>query len=163
MKTLLFITMSFAGMATWMSCNDAEGTVRAIDLETGQEITVVKDTATGNMINEETRKPVELFVNRTTKDTIYGITGEVVNNKLQTTEDGKYVYKDGDYKMKIEKDNDYKMKYGDDYKEKYDDGEYKVKHGDYKKEVERDGDVTIKKGDRKMKIDGETGEVKVKN
>ena len=43
------------------------------------------------------------------------------------------------------------------------DGEYKIKNGDYKKEVEKDGDITIKNGDTKIKIDGETGERKVKN
>jgi hypothetical protein len=43
------------------------------------------------------------------------------------------------------------------------DTEYKTKSGDYKKEVEKDGDITIKDGDTKIKIDGETGEKKVKN
>jgi hypothetical protein len=42
-------------------------------------------------------------------------------------------------------------------------GDYKVKSGDYKKEVEKDGDVIIKDGNKKIKIDGETGERKVKH
>jgi hypothetical protein len=42
------------------------------------------------------------------------------------------------------------------------DGETKIKDGEYKKEVEKDGDITIKDGKTKVKIDGETGEKKVK-
>jgi hypothetical protein len=37
-----------------------------------------------------------------------------------------------------------------------------VKRDDYKMKVEKDGDVKIKDGDKKTKIDGETGEKKVK-
>jgi hypothetical protein len=33
---------------------------------------------------------------------------------------------------------------------------------DYKKKVEKDGDVNIKTDDKKIKIDGKTGEKKVK-
>lgn len=167
MKTFVFSALSIIAVAHLSACNRTEDSVRAIDLETGETVTVVKDTSTGKFINAKTGEPVNLFVNTKTKDTIYGPTGDVANNQVRKTEEGKYVYygkiKDGEFKMERERDGDYKVKYGDDYKEKYNDGEYKVKQGDYKKEIEPDGDVTIKKGDKKVKIDGETGEVKVKN
>lgn len=167
MKRISLIALALSGILGWTACNRADASFKAIDLTTGEEIRVVEDSASGRFVNAETRKSVELFVNKQTKDTIYGVTGEVVNNKISMSENGSYVYygkvKDGDYKMKREKDGDYKIKYGDDYKEKYDDGDYKIKRGDYKKKVESDGDIKIKDGDRKIKIDGETGEVKVKN
>ncbi len=165
MRTLAFIGLSLAVTGFWTACNSANGTIAAIDLETGEDITVVEDTSTGAMLNAETRKPVKLFVNKKTRDTIYGVTGEVVNNSISMGSEGKYVYygkvTDGDYKMKREQDGNYKIKDGD-YKEKYDDGDYKVKYGDYKKKIDKDGDIKIKDGDKKIKIDGETGEVKVK-
>lgn len=165
MRTIMILVCSFVAFCTWTACKQAKGSIDAIDLETGKQITVVKDSSTGRMVNAETRKPVKLFVNRQTNDTIYGKTGEVVNNKLHQSEQGEYVYYNSDeaYKMKKEQDGGYKIKRGDDYKVKYQNGEYKVKHGNYKKKVEKDGDVTIKRGERKVKIDGETGEVKVKN
>ncbi|HRO43759.1 MAG TPA: hypothetical protein PL009_13055 [Flavipsychrobacter sp.] len=167
MKTFILIWLGAAGLVTWSACNRANGSIQAIDLETGEKITVIEDIASGKIVNEKTGEPVKLFVNRKTNDTVYGVTGEVVNGKLSMSDEGKYVYygkvKGDGYKMEVERDGDYTIKRGDDYKEKYENGEYKVKHGDYKKEVERDGDVTIKKGDKKIKIDGETGEVKVKN
>jgi hypothetical protein len=133
------------------------------------------------MINVETGKPVTLYVNSKSKDTIYGPSGKIVNNEIVRLGD-MYVYKgDDDYKLQLEKDGDYEEKYGDDYKVKADadgdykkktgednkvkrksNGSYKIKRGDYKKEVEKDGDVTIKNGNVKIEIDGETGEREVK-
>jgi len=161
MKTIIVIALGLMALGSWTACNRAQGAMHAVDLETGETITVITDTTTGKMINAKTGEPVKLFVNKRNRDTIYGPTGQVVNNHLRLTSDGKYVLAD-DFKLKRESDGDYKYKNGN-YKEKYENGEYKVKHGDYKREVEKDGDVTIKKGDRKIKIDGETGEVKVKD
>ena len=165
MRTIQRWTVLFVLLIGWSACNRADGSFKALDLESGEEIVVVKDENTGKMINKETGDPVELYVERRSKDTIYGPTGEVVNNKLRINQEGRYVYygkiKDGDYKYKAE-EGEYKVKDGD-YKEKYEDGEYKVKRGDYKKKVEADGDVKIKQGDRTLKIDGETGEVEVKD
>jgi len=163
MKRLAIIFGLSSGMIAYSSCNQADGSIDAIDLESGETITVVKDTATGKMVNKETGQTAHLFVNTKTKDTVYGETGEVVNNQLQLNS-GKYVYYSSEeLKMKSEQGGDYKIKYGDDYKEKHENGEYKIKHGDYKEKVDSDGDVKIKNGDQKIKIDGETGEVKVKN
>jgi hypothetical protein len=148
-RTLLGVTVLAA--LSWASCQPANAYV---DLETGETVTLEKDSTTGKIVNAETGKPVRLYVNKRTKDTIYGPTGAVANNKLRRTEEGKYVY--------LGDDNERKIK-GDGYKEKSEDGDYKIKDGDYKKKVDEDGDVKIKNGDTKIKIDGETGEVKVKD
>ena len=55
-------------------------TTKYIDLKTNKEITVRIDTVRGSIVNDETNEPVDLFVEPTTHDTIYGLTGTVVNN-----------------------------------------------------------------------------------
>ena len=55
-------------------------TTKYIDLKTNKEITVRIDTVMGSIVNDETNEPVDLFVEPTTHDTIYGLTGTVVNN-----------------------------------------------------------------------------------
>lgn len=147
-----------------MACNN-EPNAEYIDLNTGKTIEVEKDKETGYMVNAETGKPVYLYVNPASKDTFYGRTGKKVNNHVIITDnntyryddDDKYVYEDGDYKMKTD-DGDIKVKDGD-YKMKTDDGDVKIKDGDYKKKTD-DGDVKIKRGNLKIKTDD--GETKVK-
>jgi hypothetical protein len=157
MKGLILGLAGFISVVSWTACQRANAFV---DLETGETVKLEKDPETGAMVNVETGKPVRLYVNKSSRDTFYGPTGEIVNNKLRLKDDGTYVYS-GEMKRKSGDDGEYKIKDGD-YKEKYEDGEYKVKDGDYKKKVEADGDVKIKNGDQKIKIDGETGDVKVK-
>jgi hypothetical protein len=113
------------------------------DLNKGEKVSLVKDENTGLMVDAETKKPVYIYVNQETKDTIYGATGKVINGQVIRLEDGKYKY--DDLKVKLDED-----------------GEFKIKDGDYKKKVEADGDTKIKDGDSKKKTDGETGEVKNK-
>ncbi len=141
MKTLSFIAFSLFITTAITSCADNDH--RFIDLETGDHIDVVKDSANGYMVNADTKEPVIIYVDTQTKDTIYGKTGEVINNHVIKTEEGKYKYVSNDDM-------------------KSDDGSYKIKDGDYKKKVEKDGDIKIKDGDTKIKIDGETGEKKIK-
>ena len=88
------------------------------------------------MINSETKEPVDIYVNTTTHDTIYGRTGKVINNSITRHEDGTYTYEA--------------------------DGEMKVTDSDYKKKVQDDGDIKIKDGDTKIKIEKD-GETKVKS
>ncbi len=144
MKALSFLTATFFVCTGIISCADNDG--RYIDLETGNHIAVIKDSTNGYMINADTKEPVIIYVDTETKDTIYGKTGEIINNHVMKTEDGKYKYVSNDAKV-----------------ETNDDGSYKIKDGDYKKKVEADGDIKIKDGDTKIKIDGETGEKKIKN
>jgi len=149
-KTILGIS-AFGFILSLSSC-ESEG--RYVDLESGNRIeTVEKDAETGFMVDAETRKPLYIYVDTETNDTLYGRTGNVINGKIASDngkwkydEDGDYKYTDGDYKLKVEAD-----------------GDYKIKDGEYKKKVDADGDIKIKDGDNKIKIDGETGEKKVKN
>ena len=84
------------------------------------------------------KKPVYIYVDTKEDDTIYGKTGEVINGHVILNDRDEYVY-----------EKDFQA--------------YEVKGDDYKVEVEKDGDIKIKDGDNKLKIDGETGEKKVKN
>ena len=146
MKTIYVSLLAAISFVCFTGCDDKE---TFVDLETGKTITVVKDSATGYMINAETKQPVGIYVNTKTNDTIYGRTGKVINNLVVKTPDGKFTYMDdseirvesGDTKIKVEGDGS-----GD---------------GDYKKKVEKDGDVKIKDGDTKIKIESD-GDKKIK-
>lgn len=56
--------------------------VKYIDLKTRQYVTVRIDTIRGEVVNSETNEPINLFVEPETHDTIYGLTGNIVNNNL---------------------------------------------------------------------------------
>jgi hypothetical protein len=160
-----------------VACNNKSGEGRFLNLATGKEVQIEKN-GKGEMVNAKTGKPVLLYTDTDRRDTFYGLTGKKVNGQLQQLDKGIYVYNDGDTKVKIDGD-EYKIKHGDS-KEKWDaDGdEYKYKDGDvkvkidsdddkqksegYSKKVDEDGDIKIEQGDKKIKIDGETGERKVK-
>ena len=131
-KIFLFAILGSA--VVWSACESNE---RYLDLETGEKVELVKDDATGLMVNAETKKPVYIYVDTKTKDTIYGKTGKVINGSVVLV-DGKYIFQDPSLTVENET-------------------------GDYKRKVEKDGDIKIKDGDTKTKIDGETGEKKVKN
>jgi hypothetical protein len=183
MRTKMFLSIIMLGFSSlvYTSCQKAQA--RYIDLTTGEPVELIEDSETGLLVDAETKKPVRLYVDTKKQDTIFGPTGAVVDNQVRRLKSNDmYVYvndpefkeeleRDGDYKLKIgedgykekvEADGDYKIKYGDDYKVKSSKRQYKIKRGDYKKEVERDGDIKIKDGNKKIKIDGETGERKVK-
>lgn len=131
-----------------------------VDVNTGKTVTLAKDEKTGYMVDVETKKPVYIYVSRSSGDTIYGRTGKVINSNVVKLDDGRFEYKgdgeytyvNGDYKKKVDDDGSMKIKDGD-YKMKVDeDGSYKIKDGDYKKKVDEDGDIKIKDGDTKIKI-----------
>lgn len=124
----------------WTACNNADS--RYVDLNTGKSVKLEKNES-GLMVNAETKKPVHIYVDTKTNDTIYGKSGKVINGHILITGDNSYSY-DADLNSDV-------------------DGEYKIKNGDYKMKVESDGDIKIKDGDTKTKIDGETGEKKTKN
>lgn len=124
------------GTFLFIACSDTKD--RYIDLRTGKPVNLVKDSESGIWVDETTKKPVYIYVDTKKNDTIYGKTGEVINGAVIRNNDNEYVY---------EKDFH----------------PYEVKGDDYKVEVEKDGDIKIKDGDSKIKIDGETGEKKVKH
>lgn len=133
MKRLFFL-ISAATVLTLVSCDKTQG--KYVDLNTGKEVMLEKDPATGLMVSSETKQPVYIYVDTEKSDTIFGSTGKVINGQVAKADDGAYTFT-GAY-------------------------EYKSKDGDLKVEVEKDGDIKIKDGDSKIKIDGETGEKKIK-
>ncbi len=157
MKKLIFPVILLAIGVLWQAC---ESKSRYVDPNTGTALNLKEDPKTGLMVDEETGKPVKIYVDTRTKDTIYGRTGKVINGSIRRNElsDGKYTY------VYIDDDNDSRNNSDDDdaTKVKTTEDETKIKSGDYKKEVEKDGDITIKDGNTKIKIDGETGKRKVK-
>jgi hypothetical protein len=160
MKKTCFVLALFGGAINY-SCNNAD--TRYLDLSTGEHVELKEDPKSGLMVDARNGKPVRIYVDTRDRDTIWGATGKVINGRVEKAEDGQWIYEgENEYSAKGD-DGDYKMKSGDESKVKIEDGEYKVKRGDYKKEVEKDGDITIKDGNKKIKIDGETGERKVKN
>lgn len=140
----LFAIGTIASGLFLTSCDSTED--RYLNLETGEKVELVKDDETGLMVDADSKKPVYLYVDTRTGDTIYGRTGKVINGHVVNV-DGKWKY-----------DNDVEVNRTSSAT-----GAYEIKSGDYKKEVEKDGDIKIKDGDKKIKIDGETGERKVKN
>lgn len=149
MKKIIYLTLLTLPIII-LSCQKKG---RYLNLNDGQRIEIEKDPATGYMVDMQTKKPVYIYVDTETKDTLYGRTGRVINNKVVRSSEDKYEYEDGEFTYK---DGDYKLVVDGN-------GAYKIKDGDYKKKVEKDGDIKIKDGDTKIKIDGETGEKKVKH
>lgn len=130
MKTILF---GFIISIAFFACKDD----RYVDLNTGRGIKLEKDPQTGLMVNTETKKPVNIYVDTKTHDTIYGPSGKVINGSIVRISDGTYVYEQDGIKNENGEDS-------------------------YKRKVEKDGDVKIKDGDTKVKIDGETGKKTIK-
>ena len=126
MKKVLLFVLGVLTISSWIACNSSAG--RYIDLNTGKHITIEKDPQTGYMVNSETKKPVDIYVDTETKDTIYGHTGKIINGKVVKTGDGVYEYT-------VISEN----------KVKEDVGEIKIKDGDTK--------IKIKDGEKKVKRD----------
>jgi hypothetical protein len=133
MKKQNFLFIGLIALA--VSCSDKKD--RYIDLRTGQTI-VLEKNSNGLMVDKKTKKPVYIYVDTEKHDTIYGKTGAVINGHVVRGNDNIYWY-----------DVDAKGNTTDD--------------GEYKRKVDGDGDIKIKTDDKVIKIDGETGEKKVKN
>jgi len=122
MKKVLLFGIGVISISMWMACNSASG--RYLDLNTGKHISIEKDPKTGYMVDADTKKPVDIYVDTETKDTIYGRNGEVINGKVVKTDDGVYKYE----VISERKDNAGEIKIKDgDTKIKIEDGEKKVK------------------------------------
>jgi hypothetical protein len=139
MKKVFFIP-AFAFLLAWVSCKDRTES-SYIDLNSGKAVKLEKDNATGLMVDVETRQPVYIYVDTETKDTIYGVTGEIINGKVIKLEDGKFKY--GELKIKHDED-----------------GDFKLKDDDLKKKIDADGDEKTKDGDEKRKADSDDGQAK---
>lgn len=136
MKKMLFSALSIAMIFGLISCSDTKD--RYVDLRTGKPVELVKDEQTGLMVDATTKQPVYIYVDTKKNDTIYGKTGTVINGQVVRNNANEYMYT-----------KDFEA--------------YEAKGDDYKIEVEKDGDIKIKDGDSKLKVDGKTGEKKVKN
>jgi hypothetical protein len=151
MKALKMMVLGLLAAIVWTACSDSKADDRYIDLTTGEPIELVKDEESGLMVNAATRKPVRMYVDTRTHDTVWGKSGKVINGYVHQDDEGQYIYigsgddDESDYKLKRDGEG-YKKKVGDDYKVK----------------VEDDGDYKIKDGDTKIKVDAETGKTKVK-
>ena len=111
------------------------------NLQTGEKVYIIKSES-GQAIDSISGKPVEFYVDLDTKDTVYGETGEVVNNKVMKTADGVYKLDESKFKSDVEK----LMESGKDVKIKVEDDNMK-----------------IKTDDKKIKIDGNEKTVKDRN
>jgi hypothetical protein len=176
MKTKMLTGLAATVLFAFACKNNNEG--RFLNLTSGETVELVENED-GTLVDKKSGEPVVLYVDRRTADTIYAPTGKVVNGYIEyDNDDNLYVYDDGDRKIKID-GGEYKIKNGD-VKEKgdFDGDEYKYKddnvtikrdRDDYKEEgngytrkVDEDGDVKYETKNYKVKIDGETGERKVK-
>src|SRR5690606_30014354 len=97
------------------------------NLQTGENVHIIK-SETGQAIDSVSGKPVEFYVNTETKDTIYGETGVVVNNKIIKTADGVYKLDERKFKTDVEK----LLESGENVKVKVDGDEVKIKTDDKK-------------------------------
>lgn len=152
MKTKILLLSCIAGLAITYACDNAEG--RYVDLNNNETVKLKKDESSGLMVREDNGERVNMYIDTETNDTIDGRTGNVVNGKIRKNNSGNWVM------ITHERENDHEINMKADMHEE---GEaYKIKRGDYKKKVEKDGDIKIKDGNMKIKIDGETGEKKIK-
>jgi len=112
------------------------------NLASGEKVYIIKDSISGEAIDSITREPVLLYVNLDTKDTIYGKTGQIVNNSVIRTEDGAYLV--------------------DETKLQINGNEINIGNGDVKIKVDGD-EMKIKTDEKKIKIDGNEKKVKYDN
>jgi len=96
MTQIKIITPLYFFMVGLISCSG--NAYRYVDLNTGKRINVIRDTTTGYRINAETKEPLMVYYDSKTRDTLFGKTGEVINNKI-IVRDGKYYYKFGTEKQ----------------------------------------------------------------
>ena len=129
---------------------------RYLDLSTNEHIAVKKDTTSGYIMNKKTGEPVDFYVDTKTHDTVYGVTGEIVNGRVHKSEEGRWLLNpnDSEFKERSESENSAKLKVGG--------GNYKAKTGSYTVKKDKNGDVKIENGKTQVKVAGKTGQRKVK-
>ncbi|MFC5282839.1 hypothetical protein [Pedobacter alpinus] len=120
-----------------VSCTNNDSKYK--NLQTGEKVYIIQSES-GQAIDSISGSPVEFYVNTETQDTIYGETGEVVNNKLIKTSDDVYKLDESKFKTEIEE-----MMESDDVKIKVDGDDMKIKTDDKK--------IKIEDGEKKVKYD----------
>lgn len=170
MKTT-FLKFPLIVLVTASACNHSQE--RYLDLPSNEFVDMKQDSKSGALVNAETGEPVNLYVDTKTDDTIYVFDGnkQVVNGNVRRDNDGEWIVKIDGEEYKAKSGNGAKIKMeGEEYKYESENGakvktegeEYKYKNGNYTIKKEADGDVKIENGKTQTKIDGETGERKVK-
>jgi hypothetical protein len=134
---------------------NTEASNQYVDLKTGQSTDLYYDNDKKMTYSSVNNEPVDLYVNVTTGDTVYGRGRYIVNNYVVKTPEG--TYKLDDSKVKVTKDG-IKIKDGDK-KLKIEDGELKVKDGDKKYKADAD-EEKLKTDDGKMKSEDEDSKIK---
>ena len=142
MKTLKQIfktSLMVAPFALLAACNGSDA--KYLNLANGEKVYIIKDSETGNALDSLTNEPVMFYVDLDTKDTISGINGEVVNNKIIKTAEGTYEMIKSDLQSEIDQLR---------------------AEGDVKIKIDGD-EMKIKTDDKKIKIDGDEKKVKYEN
>ena len=99
-KTLLKTALVVSPLVILAACNKPEAKFE--NLETGEKVFIIKDPETGFAMDSIENKPVKFYVDLTTKDTIYGETGIVVNNSLIKTAEGTYILDEDEERNEVE-------------------------------------------------------------
>ena len=133
---LTALTLTACSALVFTACKNNDSKYK--NLQTGEKVYIIKSES-GQAIDSISGKPVEFYVNTETKDTIFGETGVVVNNKIIKTADGVYKLDESKTKTDVEK----LLESGGNVKVKVDGDEMK-----------------IKTDDKKIKIDGNEKKVK---
>lgn len=131
------------------------GSLRYIDLSTGQPVDLYYDAKTRRTYSSVTNEPVEFYVDMNTHDTIYGRGRYVVNNYIVRSNNG--MYRLNAAKIKMDKD-DIKIKDGDK-KFKMDQSNMKMKAYDEKMKVDTTA-AKMKGKDMKKKVDNDRSKTK---
>ena len=139
LKTLLKTALVISPIMILAACNQSKAKFE--NLETGKKVFIIKDPETGYAMDSIENKPVKFYVDLTTKDTIYGETGVVVNNSIIKTAEGTYVLDESKFDSDVEA---------------------QISSGDVKIKVDGD-EMKIKTDEKKIKIDGDEKKVKYNN
>src|SRR6476661_5939383 len=95
MKMIQLIMAGSIAATGLVACNNDDA--RYLNLNTGENVELRTDSTTGLMVDSKTGKPVEIYVDTKSRDTIYGSTGKVVNGHVIKTASGSWEVKnDGD-------------------------------------------------------------------
>lgn len=115
--------------------------VKYRNLKTGKMVAVTLDTNRGWLVDLATYEPLEYIINVGSNDTIFGPTGEVVNESIKYDVTESTISLDP-FKYKID-DEEIKLKFGEDAKIKIEGDETKVEVGDTKTKT-KEGRVKTK-------------------
>lgn len=92
MKTSVLFIITFAIAISYIKGREANK-ARFIDLNTGKRINLTPDKNSGLAIDLFSGRPVNIYVNLDTRDTIYAPSGKVINGELRRDKNGNFHYR----------------------------------------------------------------------